>query len=610
MFVQGRVGKRFALQTIVDIYFIVFTTNIFFNLSKNKTFTYIYNSVFCFILNIQLLIKYCANTFLSLAMITNMDSIKALSGHGFLYFFLVLIFIVFSFLPIFYWKNTDKQILTFIVLFIFLIVGTLKYKSFDSSPYISLLNLPIEYVKHCRLTAIKKINKKNSRFYKKCINNYITKDSVIIKKPNIILIFTEGLSENIIFDDRNIMPNVAKLSKHSIRFEKYYNHTFATYRGIIGQLYSGYQQENYDKNQLVSLQSILKKNGYHTCFINTEPNNKDFSLYLNNMGFDTVIENKGKTNGIGNSLSDADAYELLYNECLKRDKKDSPFFMGIYTFGTHASFDGIDSKFDDGKSHLLNKFYDLDKQFGSFFEKFLNSDLLDDTILIFTTDHATYNDLDFTSAFPDYKRLAPDCDKIPLYIFYNNCRTQYIDVGGGNFLNLVPTILDFLDISDTNYFIGDSLFNPDKNELSNQFHCLSSYYKTDSEGIHKLNKQETYDFETLLAEYFIIKKTGSEESNKFEACYASAYETDSLSGINLNLYNAKGTKFKIACWSDANNQADLRWFDFSVDIEEEKNTFFIPLGDFSYEGVYDIHIYSEIDGNDVFQTWTTCIVKF
>ena len=95
-----------------------------------------------------------------------------------------------------------------------------------------------------------------------------------------ILIFTEGLSRSIIWDERNIMPNLRALESESLSFTNYYNHTFATFRGLIGQLYSGYQFDNLDTNGLISLQAILGKRGYQTAFINTEPSNTEFSEYL------------------------------------------------------------------------------------------------------------------------------------------------------------------------------------------------------------------------------------------------------------------------------------------------------------------------------------------
>ena len=56
------------------------------------------------------------------------------------------------------------------------------------------------------------------------------------------------MSQHIIDDERNITPNIKELQSKSLSFSNYYNHTFATYRGIIGQLYSGYQLDNSDQN--------------------------------------------------------------------------------------------------------------------------------------------------------------------------------------------------------------------------------------------------------------------------------------------------------------------------------------------------------------------------
>ena len=116
-----------------------------------------------------------------------------------------------------------------------------------------------------------------SQFYNEKVEGGIERPAQLASKPNIVLIFTEGLSQNIIDDERNIMPNIRQFESEAVYFENYYNHTAATYRGIIGSLYSAHQFNNNDKNCLVSLQSVMKKNGYHTLFLNPEPANKDFS---------------------------------------------------------------------------------------------------------------------------------------------------------------------------------------------------------------------------------------------------------------------------------------------------------------------------------------------
>ena len=159
-----------------------------------------------------------------------------------------------------------------------------NYKNFSPiGDYYKLVSDSIEY---------QTIKNKNSNidldkivFYQEDIDNYYIKDNELVDKPNIILIFTEGLSYSPIFDSRNIMPNLKNFSKNSINFINYYNHTAATFRGIIGQLYSGFQFDNYDENHLISMQSILKKQGYYTEFINIDPNSGNWNDYLESFNF-------------------------------------------------------------------------------------------------------------------------------------------------------------------------------------------------------------------------------------------------------------------------------------------------------------------------------------
>ena len=151
------------------------------------------------------------------------------------------------------------------------------------------------------------------KFYKEEVTGYVDKDATLVEKPNVIVIFTERLSQNIISDDRNIMPNVASYQQKSLSFENYYNHTAATYRGISGQLSSGYQLEDFDGNNLTSLEDIFSEQGYHTFFFNTEPLNPDWNNYVNNLGFDYVVmDATTPCNGAVNTISDKDAYEILF----------------------------------------------------------------------------------------------------------------------------------------------------------------------------------------------------------------------------------------------------------------------------------------------------------
>ena len=99
--------------------------------------------------------------------------------------------------------------------------------------------------------------------------------------------------------------------------------------------------------------------------------------------------------------------------------------------------------------------------------KFFNSsELADNTIVVFTADHCTYADDAFRDAFPDAEREDNFVDQIPLFIYYKGIEADTLHTDGRNSLCLAPTILDYIDISEPNYFLGTSLFTDINSDTS------------------------------------------------------------------------------------------------------------------------------------------------
>ncbi len=139
----------------------------------------------------------------------------------------------------------------------------------------------------------------------------------------------------------------------------------------------------------------------------------------------------------------------------------------MYTYGTHLTLDGVET---NGNNKIINKFSYLDKSFGEFIKEFEKSTIYENTIIIFTTDHATYTDLEFKETFPNYEKTLQSFDKIPLFIYHKDVVAQNIDVKERTSINLAPTILDYLDIGGENYFLGESLFSDYDNELDRMYY--------------------------------------------------------------------------------------------------------------------------------------------
>lgn len=502
---------KYLLVGLAELAIIIIVSNLLLN--KKRWLGLCFNDLFSLLYNIQMLVLFFGNSYVMLVMLENLGSIEALSGKAFEYGAGVVLLLFFSFIPIqrlevtklnlnltkyltvilavdlcltLFWGNTFSPV------FAYCILGEQKY---DQVKQQQLIDSESE-----NLTQF---------FYRDGISDDRKKNENLTDTPNVILIFAEGLSSNIAYDDRNIMPNLSELMDKSMNFTGYYNHTFATYRGIIGQLYSGYQNNNTDINTLISIQDIFRNNNYKTSFINTEPNNAQFTQYLYTLDFDEIVgDTEMECNGMANSISDEDAFDLLFDTALEREKEGSPFFLSMYSFGTHASLDSTGEKFGDGNDRMLNKFYNLDVQLGKFIENFENSELFDNTVLIFTTDHATFADNDFKNAFPDYERTFVEADEIPLLIYHKGVEAGSIEAEGRNTLDLAPTILDYLDISAPNYFLGNSLFASKQN--SNVYETVFSYsdalYDTDNGNLTLFSEDKKDIVQPLIQKYFIAKQ--------------------------------------------------------------------------------------------------------
>ena len=505
----------YLLFSLLELIIIFSLTNMI--LKRSTIAGNIFDFIFLLIYNVELLVLMFGNSFVTLIMINNLSSWEALKGRMAVYLLGFGLLFLFSFLPVIYIepnnikfnraKNPNIRYFN-----LKLVIGALLMEmillfsvGYNYSPAYSTYDLSENYYKYNKLiqsNSSKSI--KSEKFHKDEVKGYVEKPNNLPESPNVILIFVEGMSQHIIDDERNIAPNIREVQSKSLNFKNYYNHTFATYAGIIGQLYSGYQLQNHDKNYLISLPQVLSAYGYHTSFINTEPKNKEFTTYLNNLGFDKVIPGP-VTKSLG-VTSDKDAYKKLLSEINKENQ--SPFFISMYTFGTHLGMDGYDRKFGDGSDRLLSRFHDMDYQFGKFIEEFNNSSLAENTILVLTTDHATFVDDEYRKSFPKNDRVQGNLDKVPFFIYYKGIEAQTVDVEGRNSLGLTPTVLDYLDISTGNYFLGESLFSKnDKNDpYSHLFVSELTYRLTHDSSISFVPDKDKDNIEEKVSEYYSIAR--------------------------------------------------------------------------------------------------------
>ncbi|WP_336476142.1 LTA synthase family protein [Escherichia coli] len=301
------------------------------------------------------------------------------------------------------------------------------------------------------------------------------------KGRNVIVIFAEGFSSEIIGNSKMahfpITPNLDKLSTEALSFKNYYNHTAATFRGLRGQLTSGYQfrdgltdagtgiaqLSNVEINNIylhrqTSLPDILKEYGYKSYFIASTEKNSPLNTMLKTLNFDKVL---GMGNFIGyqrDRMTDKQTFNALQYFLRSQENKNERFFIGVYPSGTHHGQDSPNEKYFDGSNPLYNKFYNYDFQLGKFVDFFRRSSFYGNTLLIITSDHSTFPSTEYKKSFNSDSRYF--VGKIPFLIIGKNITPEVLDAGGENSLSFAPTILHMLGIQySMNYFLGCSLLD-------------------------------------------------------------------------------------------------------------------------------------------------------
>jgi arylsulfatase A-like enzyme len=346
------------------------------------------------------------------------------------------------------------------------------------------------------------------------------------EKPNIILIFTEGLSARTMsmYNDKfnKLTPNLKLFSENTsvMKIENYYNHTAATYNGLHGQLCSlhpidtGKKKWLKNKRLYTCLPKILKNNGYDTTYLNVHyEKSSKIQEIAKRAGFEHIYSGEelssrylGGINKLGGALLDQQSYNMLKNYLLKKEtSRKKPFFLSMYTAETHAWTDvnanngGI--RYADGSNEILNTIHNMDYAFGKFWKYFKNSIYFKNTMIVFTADHAHFYGLKYLGLMRKYGEkdyVRSFMDKIPLLIYspYNDLPKKF-DANSRSSINLSPTLLHYLNINNAeNSFVGYSLFDKGRNFGTSTHNLFKDGKIYGSKGKHKYT-----ELHTLMREY-------------------------------------------------------------------------------------------------------------
>ena len=499
----------YLFSALIELSFVFCIFYILFQLTtKIKLLKYLYClSVFTLFISyfIQGITFYISGDLLPILAIENMHEYKYHFNNW--TYFIVILFFIFSAVNIYLLsfvrnikverKINIKTFIIFLLSFFILCIPTIR----QHSPVISLITNSLEVF--CSKIILNNKNlplenflydKQNKEypFLKNSVytnNKYFKKE---VDKPNVIIIFMEGISTKFVscYEDNfeNITPNIDKLASNEnvCKFDNYYNHTAATFRGIIGTLSSGYpyhggfergsgwadsnNSEIYKQTKYSSLAKLINKFGYESIIFSPHIDEDPFTNMSKMLGFNEIFFAQKNCEELLESyeyfdedlLSDKGIFLSLKQYLINHESENKPKFICLYNIGSHAlrDVDKTGKKYNDGKNKILNRIHNLDYEIGQFLDYFYTSPYAKNTYLIITTDHCTYPE-------PAYKELLSKesiycfMDKIPLLIYspFKNL-PKSIDTNFRTSLDFAPTILNLLNIKDLqNSFLGYSLFD-------------------------------------------------------------------------------------------------------------------------------------------------------
>lgn len=303
------------------------------------------------------------------------------------------------------------------------------------------------------------------------------------KLPNIILLMSDAVRYDMINPEN--MPHTYRfVKKHGIHFKRHFSGSNGTTNGLFSLFYglpASYKMPfSYSETSPVFIDSLIA-NKYKVDILG--------SAKLGWFATDKIIFFKVMDrvqSGFHKSVIESDYITIdktlrIIDENLKQP--ENPFFLMSFLDGTHISHfrdkefkkftpDNTSSFFNPankkdreaGNNQYYNSVYFADAQFKKVLDKVEQSGLLENTILIITSDHGSerfeHGHWGHASAFTNEQLLVPFSISVPGMKSGEVRRyTSHVDI--------VPTLLDMMgeNLDNHLYTTGTHLFNPEKRDF-------------------------------------------------------------------------------------------------------------------------------------------------
>jgi len=314
------------------------------------------------------------------------------------------------------------------------------------------------------------------------------------KKYNVVLIVLETTNAQI-FNPSNpfadYLPNLSKLAEEGIYLNNFFTPFPRSSKSFFAILTGHYPLTDYRSALKVApnlnvpdIFSILNKNNYNTFAGYSGDFNYDrMADFLAGRGVDRLVdfaENDGDYSQVSWGADD----ELIYNKLMDWiDSQDNgyPFFALLLPQNSHHPFwtpkkEHKVLSYDDQQSRYINAIHYQDYLIGRLIDFLDNTHRLNNTIIMITGDHgAVFNFLEPETAKASPYKLQPNTTKVPFYLYFNGVKSIELEQNIlASHIDILPTTLDLLGISNDEQLQGRSLFDP--KAISRVIFVYNDYY--------------------------------------------------------------------------------------------------------------------------------------
>lgn len=287
-------------------------------------------------------------------------------------------------------------------------------------------------------------------------------------KPHILFISLESFrAKNVgcLGSKTPLSPHFDSLAKQGILFSHFHATGNLTNRAILATLFGiqpahqPWHLGHYSNLSLMGLPQILSKHGYHPALIQGGSTAFDHEAeFFSKQGFQTILGKRdiGKP---GTSWGCHDEF-LMPFAASWLEKQKSPVFLNLYTITNHHPW-----LHPEKTQGFLQTFAYTDWALHLLIEHLRKLHLLEKSILFIYGDHGQELE-DRDPRYEINRHLYQDNVHVPLLIYAEGrIHTPQIIGTVSSQIDLLPTVLDLLDLSDLHQSLGKSLLRPSNSPI-------------------------------------------------------------------------------------------------------------------------------------------------